>query len=316
DPDYANKNLSGRFVSSTTESITIDRDIEIEVDVTYTLLIQLAEENKVHEVTLTNTVETTRVLTWSGPISPAPKPGLVWVLSSTAVATREFELLHIGEEKNGEIPVTAIEYNSDKYTEIENGVIVEAPPELDLPVGKLEPPSGISIQPHSYIEGDHGVRKYGMLISWVAADDARVMGYEVIASYNDGGWFTVADFVTGLSADYRDALAGTYDIGVRAKGVAGESNWIYFNDFVFGADVDAPAPPTNLHCVDNAVDDYFTGPDCEISWTASIGSNYTVPVDAGNNIPFEGAQGVGESNVAGYKISVYDGITWRRDHFT
>lgn len=317
DPEYADVNQSGRILSSTTESITIDREIEIETGVTYTLLMQSATENSAHEVTLNNTVTAaTNVLTWSGAISPAPSAGMVWVVSSTATTTREFEVLHVGDETEDGIPIRAIEYDSNKYTEIETGIVIETDPEMALTVGKMAAPSGLSIQPYPYTESDHQVRKYGMLISWDAADDTRVLGYEVIGSYNGGGWFMIEQFVPELSADYRDVLAGTYDIGVRAVGVSGKSNYVYFEDFVMGADVDAPAPPTGLQCVDDPASDYFTGPDCEIEWTASIGSNYTVPADAGNDIPFEGAQDVGVSNVVGYKIEVYDGTTLVRTHYT
>ncbi len=316
DPHYANKNLSGRFVAATATSITVDRDVEIEPGVTYTLLIQHATEKALHEVVLTNTVGTTRNLTWATPLNPVPAVGMVWVLSSTAVGTREFKIFRVGEETDGAIPIKALEYDSGKYALVEQGIVVEAPPEIALKTGKMEKPGGISIQPYTYTEGDHNIRKYGVLISWGAADDPRVTGYEVIASFNGGDWERLEEHVAGVSYDVRNALSGTYDIGVRSVGLAGRSQYVYYHDFNMQGELDPPSPPTHLVCVDHPAADTFSGKDCEISWSASAGSDFTVADDPGNDIAFTGSIGVGAFNVAGYKIEVLDGTTLIRTHFT
>ncbi len=231
------------------------------------------------------------------------------------MALRQFEILGLEESSDNEIEykVVGLEYDPDKYDRIEQNIVVEAPVQTGL-TGKLNPPTDFKVQPYSYAEGDQDVRKYGILISWVAADDPRAMTYELIGNFNGGGWYSLGPATALNSFDYRDVAGGTYDLAIRTRGVGGRSNWVYLMGFVMGADLDNPAPPTNLHCKDDPVNEYFTGPDCEIVWDASIGSDYTVPTDP--NIPFDGAIDVGVSNVTGYKIQVFDGTDLVRTHIS
>lgn len=316
DPAYTNKNLHGRIVSSTATSVTVDRDIEIEDGISYTLYIPDSVSKTLHERTLTNVPGATRILTFTGDISPVPQPEFDFVLSSSSDPVRLFEIIGKTETDDIKYGITGIEYDPDKHTRIESNVVIEAPPTPGVPFGKMAAPASLVVQPYPYVEGDQDIRKYGMLISWDAVDDPRCQVYELIASYNDGGWYPLGDLTAEATFDYKDVAAGTYDFAVRGKGVAVASNWTYKNGFVMGCDVDAPAPPTELHCVDDPVNEYFKGPDCEITWVASIGSNYTIPADPGNDIPFEGAQAVGESNVAGYQIEVYNGTDLKRTHIS
>lgn len=309
DPKYANINLYGRIAGSTETSITADRDIEIEAGVVYTILLPDASSKAVYERELTNTVGSTNILTWADPVSPAPGVELPFVISSSFVAIRSFEVLGRTEKGAVDHEITAIEYSLAKFDEIEQDLIVDAPEVTNLPTGKISPPSAMSIQPHSYLEGDHGLRKYGLMVSWTASEDPRATGYEVLYSLDGGEWVSPGPKTIKTSYDIRDVVSGEYDVAVRAKGISGASNWVYFNNFTMVGAVDPPAPPTDLVCVDNPAGDTFSGTDCEISWTASIGSTFTVAEDAGNDIPFTGEQAVGSSNILGYKIEVLDGAS-------
>jgi predicted phage tail protein len=168
DPNYADVVLSGRVVSGTTTSITIDREIELEDDVEYTLRVQTrwydetsATYKDIKEVTLTNDSGTTNTLTWSGAFDEAPETDAVWVLSSSSVATREFIVMRVSETDNTQFTVQGIEYDPVKYQLVESNIKYDATPDTTLDSGVLNPPSNIQLQPYSYTESDQSVRKYG-----------------------------------------------------------------------------------------------------------------------------------------------------------
>jgi predicted phage tail protein len=315
DPNYADVNLSGRIAGSTTTSITVDRDVEIESGVTYTLIVPLSDIEGSVERTLTNTPGTTRELTWETAMDYAPNVALPWVLSSSSVAIRKFMALGAEEKDDGSYEVSGWEYDENKWDIIENGIIVDDPPDTTISSGAMSPPSGINIQTYTYTEGDHNIRKYGMLISWEKSTDTRLSHYRIIASKDGGGWYSLDGGDTAkTSYDYKSVTSGDYSFAVQAIGVASQSTWVYYNDFTLNVGLNAPEPPTNLRCVDNPTQSYFTGKDCEIAWDASIGAEYTP--DGSDDAPFTTADAAGDANVAGYKIEVYDGLTLVRTAYT
>jgi len=299
DEHYANIQLSGRVRSSTyfPATVTIDRDIEIESGVTYTLLVETASGAAV-ERTLTNAPGIWDVLSFTEPITGGiPQYDFMWAVSTTNVAVREFMIMKIDEYEIGEYEIAATQYDSNKYAIVEDGLVIEPPSTLNIPTGKLDPPSTIAIQPYTYTESDQSVRKYAMVISWVASPDPRTDDYEIRYRFNPdanvGGWRRI-DTTAQLFYDWVDVTSGTYDIGVRARGITGTSNWVTYDDFILNTSVGGAEAPTDLQVKGGGT--VFDGPDCQIEWTSSTGTTYS-----SGAVP---SASVGDSNVKNYKINV------------
>lgn len=312
DKDYVSASLSGRVVSGTTTSITIDREIEIEGGETYTLYVADNDSVAVHDKTITNGAGTTSTITWSVPISEAPTAGQVWGLTKASVNDiREFQVLGVKEIEAGfQYKIEAINYNADKYAEVEEGYESEVIQNTNLPVGKLTPPTDLQIQPYTYTDGDKHNRKYGALISWIASSDVRTIDYEVQAQLTSTAPEHIG--VTSECAfDWKDVGVGTYTVRVRARGATGNSKWISFAGFTMVASTGNIGPVSNLHTVDDPVNDYFNGPDCEIDWDASGGAYYdssaTVIIADGTDTQILELDNsaVGADTIAGYKVEVY-----------
>jgi hypothetical protein len=298
DPDYSNEILSGRvFENSTVSEILIDRDIEIEAGVTYNLTVQQTANNVV-ERELNNAAGTTRRLTFSTALSAAPQADSVWIISTSEVATREFMILRKTETDIGEYEITGLLYNESKYSEVEEGIVIESLPTIGLPVGELDPPSALEIQPYTYLEGDQGIRKYGVVLSWVPSPDPRSDRYQLRYTFNDGPWNEIGR-TSQVSFDWEDVRSGTYDFGVRAMGLTGNSKWVTLNNQVINQAVSGAEPPTGLQVKGGGTQ--FDGPDCEIEWTPSVGSVF--PSGAGITGSVDSAT-VGNSTVWGYKLTV------------
>jgi len=314
DKDYVSSvNQSGRVVSGTTTSITIDRPMEIEVGETYTLYCADNTAATVFEKILTNDATTTTTLTWSGAVAEAPSPGQTWAVTKSSVTdVRQFQITNVKELTMGsEYEVSAILYDPNKYTFVEDGNIIEVPPASNLPIGALDPPSNLQVQPFTYTDGDKKNRKYGALISWVASPDSRTQDYQIQIQKTSEAAFTL-DRTASLSYTWRDVPAGTYSIKVRATSATGNSEWILYPDFTMVTNVKDLAAPTNLRTIDEPATDEFNGPDCEIEWDASVGAAYdgstVVYISDGtdtNILELDTTSSVGYDTVFGYKIEVY-----------
>jgi len=273
DPNYANVSLSGRIVSSTTTSITVDRDIEIEGGETYSLSIPANDTRAVHNRDLTNSVETTKVLTWSSALGEAPTAGLPFNLSSTSAAIRKFQVMSVKEVDRGVFELTGVHYRGSKYDEIEQGINVEAPLYADIGTAIL-PPSSIILQPYTREEGALGNIIQGVVISWEPSLDYRTLYYEVEDSsnynaYNELG--TVSDF----SYDNKSAtISGTYSARVRSVAATGKSVWTYSAAISISGDLETPPAPTDLNTYGQT--GTFTGKDCTIVWTSVSGAYYNI----------------------------------------
>lgn len=295
DPEYAGIEHSGRVISGTTTSITVDRDIEIEGGVTYTLYVQCPSGDSA-ERTLNNLpAAASNVLTWSSPLTTsAPEADMVWAISSSNVATRQFLITGINEVDTGIYEIQGALYDSNKYAEVEDGIVVE-PAQTIVYQEELDPPSNIDIQPYTYTEGDQNLRKYGMVISWEASTDPRTDIYQLRYKFNNqDGWVSLGT-TTQLFYDFQGAQSGTYDISIRARGVVSNSRWVTIDDFTLTTVVSTPNAPTGLQVKGGG--STFNGPNCQIEWTGSVGSTYTDGYVA--------SAGVGDDIVNYYKVEVY-----------
>ena len=300
DSNYAGESWSGRITASSTTSITIDAPVTIAGGVTYTLYFQTATSNTTYK-TLTNSPGSTSILTWSGAIT-APTIGYVWAISSTSLAIRKFRIMSVKEIERNEFQVNAYEYDANKYSLVEAGLIVEPPIPTTQPLGELDPPSNITAEAYSWVDGDTGNRKYGIQLEWTASPDPRTQYYELKYSKDDGGYLDL-DTVGDTHYDWPDVLDGTYDIKIRAKSLTSVSKWVTYVDFVMSNEVGTIAPPTNLIVKGGGYE--WIGPDCTVTWTGVDEGTYD-----GNTVK----KGV----VRNYKVEVYDTatMTLKRTYFT
>ena len=265
DPYYVGERLGGRITSSTTTSITIDSPITI-ASGTYTLYLQQNTDNVVIK-TLTNSAGSTSTLTWSGVIT-APQKNNVWVVSTPSKPARKFRVLSIKESSNITFDIQCYEYDANKYSLVESNQYIEAPPPQTFLDGLLSPPSNLSAEAMSYLNSDGGGRKYGAALSWTGSVDPRTEYYEVRYRFQDGIW-TQGVITVNTGYFVEDLSAGSYDFGVRAKGLTSSSKWITALDLSITTSVSGVQPPSGLRVYGTVSGTQWSGKDCHIEWDAT-----------------------------------------------
>lgn len=107
--------FSGRVkASSTTTSINIDQSIVVEAGKTYKLMVRFADDT-IEEKTVTNTAGTHSTITVSEAFSQAPASYDVYSLGEVNKVVKPFRVISISRENQGEVNISAIEYNESVY---------------------------------------------------------------------------------------------------------------------------------------------------------------------------------------------------------
>lgn len=105
---------SGRIVSGTSGSVTLDKPMTLLPATTYKIRVRHSDDTT-EEKTVTNSAGEASVITISGSFSTTPAAGELWVVGESNVLTKNFRITQIKKNNKNEIEITAIEYNESVY---------------------------------------------------------------------------------------------------------------------------------------------------------------------------------------------------------
>lgn len=252
DPNYAAKVLEGRVKSATATSLVLDKIIEFDSGVTYTMLMQTAKGAAVERI-LSNSPGTTDELLWATALSADEYSfvGAQLVISASNLSTRPFVIISVIED-DGFFTVNGVEYDAAKYDRIDYGIITDKPTYTSLLPFKLLPPTNIVVTAYSYVLGEQTTRMRGLNISWTPSTDPRVEEYEVKLVSSLGAKYYGT--TTNSSIDWRDAGEGLYNIRVRSVGIGLYSEWLLYEDFDLTIDFETLEPKTDFENALSVID--------------------------------------------------------------
>jgi hypothetical protein len=105
----------GRLVAATTTSVTLDKEVTIEADTTYAVMVRYLD-NTVAERTINNAAGVATVLTFSTPLSATPDVYDIWAFGEVGTYVKPMRV--IGITPNGDLKRTIVleDYNASLYT--------------------------------------------------------------------------------------------------------------------------------------------------------------------------------------------------------
>lgn len=213
----------GRLKSAAVTQAVLDAPVTIEAGETYTATLILPDMTSVDRV-LDNAPGETDTLVWADPLPDVPQPHSIWVLSSSHIEDRFFRVVGNVESDKHKFDMLALEHIPAKFDEVERGIRFDPKPATAVPTGPLSKPTALAVDEFFYPSGE-GVAT-GVLVSWVLADDSRVVRYEAQMRPSGGVW-EPGGTASGSSIPFRDTQAGLYDFRVRSITATGmTSKWI------------------------------------------------------------------------------------------
>lgn len=135
----------------------------------------------------------------------------VWVLDAQDLATMKFRVISIAQEEKHQFSVTALQYNPQKFDEIDNGAFFEDAPISIINPSIQEPVKDVLITSESKV--DQGLNITTMIVSWTQAKGA--VKYLVEWRKDDGSWIRLPQ--TGNnSVEVTGVYSGQYQARVTA----------------------------------------------------------------------------------------------------
>lgn len=166
DPMRAGSRMSGRISSSTSTSLTVDQDLNLDlVGNSYVISIMMSD-GTIQERAISS--YSGRQFFWSTPLTTTTFSQGVWMLSSLTVKPQLFRVVSVSEDA-GKYSIIALEHNPEKYDYIEKNLKIS-----DRRITSLsfppEQPSGLKITETLY--QSNGEVKSKATFSWNASAGA------------------------------------------------------------------------------------------------------------------------------------------------
>jgi len=289
DEDYTNQSGAGRVVSSTNLSVTLDRPVVISAGVN-TIDVLSPDGTTIYTRTITTAEGTHTVLFVSEawPLGAIPEQYADFIINS-AVEARNFRILGLSQDEGTsmDIGVEAVQYDINKYTYIEDGIVI--PPGLysSLTDSTITAPQNLTLSQNATMVDGVVVRT--ITASWSAPETGIPVGYEI-------RWRKSGDNYTKITAGgtlvtFPVSTVGSYDVSVNA---------INFNAMVSATasqSINVNLTP-GVGSVLNPVVDLmvvgggttFGGQDLFIQWTNPLTNNNTL------------------STTKDFMVEIYDGV--------
>ena len=135
----------------------------------------------------------------------------VWVLDAKDLATMKFRVVSITQDEKHQFSITALQYNPQKFDEIDNGAFFEEAPISIVNPSIQEPVKDVLIT--SELKVDQGINITTMIVSWTQAKGA--VKYQVEWRKDDGTWIRLP--LTGNnSVEVPGVYSGKYQARVTA----------------------------------------------------------------------------------------------------
>lgn len=211
---------SGRILSSTASSLTLDAPVEIQSGVESRVGFIL-ETGMLHDALVTNAPSlSTSVITFSPPAPGPVVPGAMWVLSSDTLVAEQWRILSINEVEPSIVEINALYYNPGKFAAVEEGVSLQ--PAITSAI-RTRPGSVTNLNATNEIYKVNDVSfSTRISVSWTAPDTA----VSYLVRWKRGQENERSAEARIASFDIENVPAGTYVIKVSAcnnLGIYGET---------------------------------------------------------------------------------------------
>jgi len=298
-------------IASDRLSITLDRPLPLVAGATYTLHVQCPQAFVPYDVPLTDSTqaelrrtaqivtrtvltpsqEGTYILAFAEALPSNADVGMIWTVESSEISAQLFRTLTVEEIAAHEFEVTGMQYDLNKFAEIEQNIVFDPSPISVLPNQLLapEPPTNLAVVQR--IETSlFAPTKLLLDITWDRVDNPLVSGYLVYVKRTGDNRRVLGEYQDN-SAIYEVTQPGEYTVEVQAVTRFGKrSKSIYLTTTVANQNPALAPSVTHLEIYGQGNDTEFLTRDVRFTWmlySPSFGEDLTVnPLSMGKKDPY------------------------------
>lgn len=242
DPTMMGIRFSGRYVTISEATITLDAPVILAAGETYTL--RLIADDGTEESRVITSRGTSAVITVEEAFTKTFVEHAAWSIAGSDAAPKTFAVRSIKEQETGRLMLSLREVLADKYDRLESSITFTATPGASTLNNVIAAPTGLIVTPTTYIT-DGGSLMQRLSFSWATVMDIQLSTYEVQYLSPAGDW-TVLTGLSTNSVDVTNAILGAWTFKVRAIAVGGRSSaWATTTHTLTGSTT-IPMAPTNL----------------------------------------------------------------------
>lgn len=259
--------MAGRIISIGAGTLTLDAEVTLGVGASYTLIVTKTD-GTFAELPVTTGAGTTATLAVTGSLTGID-PFTDWILRTPSLEPVLFRVLNAREVERHIFELVGLRYASEKFAEVETGIVIPAAPTSDLPRPEIPvSPASITIE-ESAVDTASGTQRF-LTCTWERSVSNYVDSYIVEYRSPDGEWREVENRAKGTSAKPVLVTAlGEHSFRVFAVNKLGFVSTPGAALSYTLAEVDIPDAPTDLAATAQT-DGIF------LVWTNPDSSNLTV----------------------------------------
>lgn len=180
------------------------------------------------------------------------KPNTVFAIDRTDVALQQYVVTSIGKGDGDEeftYSITAVEYDPNKYDEIDYGVNIDDRPTSIVDPDNIMPPENIDVSSYSRVV--QGMSVETMVVGWDKVQYASL--YDVQWRKDNGNWMNVPRTASS-EVEVEGIYAGNYHVRVRSVASSGNTSpWSSIVSVALTGKIGTPSSPVNITATDNEV---------------------------------------------------------------
>ncbi len=203
----AGKRMGGRISAHTVDSVTVD-NLPAGIIVGDTIKVMLStgriEPRTIQSITGGQIFVT---VDWSA----EPAKQAVFIFEQTALVAETFRCVAVADNNDGTYSITGLAYRGDKFSYIDDGTRLEAPPISIIPPSNQPPPTNVQVTSNAIINQANA--DITVSITWDSAPNA--VSYNVEWRRDDMDWVKAIGVGT-TSFEINGAYSGQYLARVRA----------------------------------------------------------------------------------------------------
>lgn len=200
------------------------------------------------------------------------QPNTVFAIDRPDIALQQYVVTGISKGDGTEeftYSITAVEYDKNKYDEIDYGVSIDDRPTSIVDPDNMQPPKNIRVSSYSRVV--QGMSVETMVVGWDKVQYASL--YDVQWRKDNGNWMNVPR-TANSEVEVEGIYAGSYHVRVRSLSSAlNASPWSEVISVGLSGKVGKPGTPINLTATDNEV---F---GIRIKWGMPAGSDDTAYIE-------------------------------------
>jgi predicted phage tail protein len=258
DPIRAGQRFGGRLLTdSTTTTINIDAPVTIESGKTYELSVVLPD-GTIETKAVTNSAGVTSALTLGEALSDVPLDYAIWILAANDLVPESWRVISIAEVEKTKLQVTALAYRPDKYSAVEDDLILEPIPSSIVNAGQPNTPTNLQITESLYLSGISVVSTKA-IVSWDTVVGANSYTLEYFSENENP--VTISG-ITSNSIEIAPIQEGTYTFALFAVNALGRRSQSAILEYTISGKTSPPSDVENFQLV--ALSGY-----AHLTWNAS-----------------------------------------------